>query len=212
MPTLTWANSSIDTSYLGDRDDGWTRDDIEHYPKDPGLISYPLYATDQQFVRCIQDEVTPSVTPSSWDGTSFTGNQHLKAQNQHTSPDRYTALTNDLCTRPVGDEFKSVYPELPLPDEVDPYPSLNPSAISEGPKGFNEEEYQLAVAQRMIAALGAEVEARRARKRRRIQMSPNAKFANIEAVRRAQIEVDEVEGSTNESSEPKTIVTAKPLS
>ncbi|KAF4475030.1 hypothetical protein CGGC5_v015990 [Colletotrichum fructicola Nara gc5] len=68
-------------------------------------------------------------------------------------------------------------------------------------KGFDEKAYQLAVAQRKIEALQAEVDASRARKRKKVKMSPNSKFADIEAIRRAQIEAGELESSTDESSE-----------
>ncbi|KAF5517530.1 putative RNA-directed DNA polymerase from transposon X-element [Colletotrichum aenigma] len=68
-------------------------------------------------------------------------------------------------------------------------------------KGFDEKAYQLAVAQRKIEALQAEVDASRVRKRKKVKMSPNSKFADIEAIRRAQIEAGELESSTDESSE-----------
>ncbi|KAK2746107.1 DUF300 domain-containing protein [Colletotrichum kahawae] len=68
-------------------------------------------------------------------------------------------------------------------------------------KGFDEQAYQLAVAQRKIEALQAEVDASRARKRKKVRISPNSKFADIEAIRRAQTEAGELENSTDESSE-----------
>ena len=68
-------------------------------------------------------------------------------------------------------------------------------------KGFDQQAYELAVAQRRIEALQAEVDAGRARKRRKVRMSPNSKFADIEAIRRAQIEAGEVEESTVGSSD-----------
>ncbi|KAL0940515.1 transposase [Colletotrichum truncatum] len=67
-------------------------------------------------------------------------------------------------------------------------------------KGFDEQSYKLAVAQRKIEALEAEVEASRARKRKKVTTSPNSKFANIEAIRKAQIEAGEIEDSSDESS------------
>ncbi|ORY62426.1 uncharacterized protein BCR38DRAFT_438437 [Pseudomassariella vexata] len=47
----------------------------------------------------------------------------------------------------------------------------------------------------------AELEASRARKRRKVKMSPNSKFTNIKAIRKAQIEAGEIEDNTDESSE-----------
>nr|XP_036576528.1 transposase [Colletotrichum truncatum]KAF6783285.1 transposase [Colletotrichum truncatum] len=52
-------------------------------------------------------------------------------------------------------------------------------------KGFDEKEYQLATAEKKIAMLEAEVEAGMVRKRRKVQISPNSKFANIEAIHKA---------------------------
>ncbi|KAH9233098.1 hypothetical protein K456DRAFT_53766, partial [Colletotrichum gloeosporioides 23] len=54
---------------------------------------------------------------------------------------------------------------------------------------------------RKIEALQAEVDASRARKRKKVKMSLNLKFADIEAIWRAQIEAGELESSTDESSE-----------
>ncbi|KAL0929365.1 transposase [Colletotrichum truncatum] len=64
-------------------------------------------------------------------------------------------------------------------------------------------DYQLATAEKKIAMLEAEVEAGMVRKRRKVQMSPNSKFANIEAIHKAQIEAGEIEDSSDESSEPE---------
>ena len=47
----------------------------------------------------------------------------------------------------------------------------------------------------------AQIEAARPRKRKRVETSPNSKFADIEAVHRAQLEVGEVIDSTDEFSE-----------
>ncbi|KAF6809209.1 transposase [Colletotrichum plurivorum] len=67
-------------------------------------------------------------------------------------------------------------------------------------KAWDERDYQLAVAERKIVALQVEVDVSRARKRKKVKMSPNSKFANIVAIRRAQIEAGEVDDSSNESS------------
>jgi 4-hydroxybenzoate polyprenyltransferase len=68
-------------------------------------------------------------------------------------------------------------------------------------KAFDEKDAQLATAQKKIESLEAQVEAARPRKRKKVETSPNSKFANIEAIHRAQLEVGEVVDSTDESSE-----------
>lgn len=68
-------------------------------------------------------------------------------------------------------------------------------------KGFDGKDYQLALAQRKIEALQAEVDASRARKRRKVKISPNSKFADIEAIRRTQIKVGEVDNNIDASSD-----------
>jgi 4-hydroxybenzoate polyprenyltransferase len=68
-------------------------------------------------------------------------------------------------------------------------------------KAFDEKDAQLATSQAKIVSLEAQVEAGRARKRRKVQTSPNSKFANIEAIYRAQLEVGEAGDNPIESSE-----------
>ncbi|KAI1007915.1 hypothetical protein K3495_g314 [Podosphaera aphanis] len=61
-------------------------------------------------------------------------------------------------------------------------------------KSFEEKDYQIAAAQQKI-------EAGRARKRRRVQTDPNTKVADIESIRRAQIDAGDFIKSTNETSD-----------
>ena len=68
-------------------------------------------------------------------------------------------------------------------------------------KGFDGKAYELAIAYRKIEVLQAQVDASRARKRRKVKISPNSKFADIEAIRRTQIEVGEVDDNSDESSD-----------
>ncbi|KAF7524655.1 hypothetical protein G7054_g11351 [Neopestalotiopsis clavispora] len=68
-------------------------------------------------------------------------------------------------------------------------------------KGFDGKAYELAVAHRKIEVLQAQVDASRARKRRKVRISPNSKFADIEAIRKTQIEVGEVDDNSDESSD-----------
>ena len=52
-----------------------------------------------------------------------------------------------------------------------------------------------------MQALEQQVEAVRPRKKKRVQISPNSKFANVEAIYKAQIEAGEKTDGTAESSE-----------
>jgi len=66
-------------------------------------------------------------------------------------------------------------------------------------KAFDEKDIQLAIANQKVRSLEAQLEAARPKKRRKVKTSPNSKFANIEAIRRAQIEAGEVENEPDES-------------
>ncbi|KAI1006873.1 hypothetical protein K3495_g1337 [Podosphaera aphanis] len=68
-------------------------------------------------------------------------------------------------------------------------------------KSFEEKHYQIAAAQQKIEALESQVEAGRARKGRRVQTHPNSKFADIESIRRAQIDAGDFINNTNETSD-----------
>ena len=59
----------------------------------------------------------------------------------------------------------------------------------------------MATSQQKIRSLEAQVEAGKARKRRKVKTSPNSKFANIEAIHKAQVEAGDVENSLDESNE-----------
>ena len=49
-------------------------------------------------------------------------------------------------------------------------------------KAFDEKNVQLATAQRQIQALEARIETIKPRKRKKVDLSPNSKFANIEDI------------------------------
>ena len=68
-------------------------------------------------------------------------------------------------------------------------------------KAFDEKDAQLATSLQKIKSLEAQVEAGKRRKRKKVKTSPNSKFANIEAIYKAQMEVGEVENSLDESSD-----------
>jgi 4-hydroxybenzoate polyprenyltransferase len=68
-------------------------------------------------------------------------------------------------------------------------------------KAIDEKDVQLATSLQKIKSLEVQVEAGRRRKRRKVQTSPNSKFANIEAIYKAQVEAGEAENNPDESSE-----------
>jgi 4-hydroxybenzoate polyprenyltransferase len=67
-------------------------------------------------------------------------------------------------------------------------------------RAFVEKDTQLAFVRRENEAWKAKFEAARPRKRKKVELSPQSKFANIEDIRRAQIAAGDVENSSSESS------------
>jgi hypothetical protein len=61
----------------------------------------------------------------------------------------------------------------------------------------------LATSQREIQTLEAQLEALRPRKKKKAQISPNSKFADIDAIYRAQVEAGDQVDNTVESSDPE---------
>ncbi|KAK8041338.1 transposase [Apiospora phragmitis] len=68
-------------------------------------------------------------------------------------------------------------------------------------KAFDEKEVQVAILQRQVEALQAQLEAVRPRKRKKVNLSPNSKFAKIEDIQRTRLAVGEAENSPNEESD-----------
>ena len=60
-------------------------------------------------------------------------------------------------------------------------------------KGFDKKDFILAEIKYRIEQLEARVEQLESRKRRKVRTSPNSKFADIEAIRQAQIEAGDRE-------------------
>jgi hypothetical protein len=60
--------------------------------------------------------------------------------------------------------------------------------------------FDLAISQRQIEALQAEVEARKPRKKRKVDTSPNSRFANIWDIQAAQIMADLNEDKPNRNA------------
>ena len=80
-------------------------------------------------------------------------------------------------------------------------------------KGYNQKDVKLAEALHEIDRLKAENESLRPTKRRKVDLSPNTKFATIKEVRKAQMKADgetvetsESDGSDSPISEPDCIV------
>ena len=63
----------------------------------------------------------------------------------------------------------------------------------------------MATAQRQIQALEARIDTIRPRKRKKVDLSPNSKFANIEDIHRAQLAVGEVENGLDEESDSESL-------
>jgi len=78
-------------------------------------------------------------------------------------------------------------------------------------KGFDEKDYQLAVLAEENRSLRAQLEAMKPKKRKRVDLTPNTKFADIEAIRRAQIAARAIEeslikeGGEEEASDNSTV-------
>jgi hypothetical protein len=97
-------------------------------------------------------------------------------------------------------------------NQLDTDQSTNRLLFRKITKAFDEKDHLLATAERRVQALERELEAMRPRKRARVRTSPNSKFANIEAIQKAQqeangveIEDDEAEGSDASSIEGSCI-------
>lgn len=66
-------------------------------------------------------------------------------------------------------------------------------------KGINEKDFVIAEQELRIQQLEAKVQQLEPRKRRKVKLSPNSKFAGIEAIIRAQIEAGDREIEVEES-------------
>jgi 4-hydroxybenzoate polyprenyltransferase len=68
-------------------------------------------------------------------------------------------------------------------------------------KGFDEKDSLLAKAQLQIQALEAQLEAARPKRRRKVETSPNSRFADIKAIQRAEEEVAVAESNKDDEEE-----------
>lgn len=70
-------------------------------------------------------------------------------------------------------------------------------------KGFDEKDSLLAKAQLQIQALEAQLEAARPKRRRKVETSPNSRFADIKAIQHAQEKADVAENNKEDGEEPE---------
>nr|AER39694.1 transposase [Verticillium dahliae] len=68
-------------------------------------------------------------------------------------------------------------------------------------KGFEKKDYLIATQQRRIQVLEQQLGEARPRKKKKVRISPNSKFADIEAIHRAQIEAGDKEDNIGEISD-----------
>ncbi|KAK8050066.1 transposase [Apiospora phragmitis] len=68
-------------------------------------------------------------------------------------------------------------------------------------KAFDEKDVQVAILERQVEALQAQLEAARPRKRKKVDLSPNSRFATIEDIQHTQMAVGEAEITSNEESD-----------
>jgi 4-hydroxybenzoate polyprenyltransferase len=68
-------------------------------------------------------------------------------------------------------------------------------------KGFDEKDYTIAMQADRIRALEAQIEGLKPKRRKKVKLSPNSKFASINAIRKAQIEAGVVGDSLTDDSE-----------
>jgi len=83
-------------------------------------------------------------------------------------------------------------------------------------KGYDVKDLELVVSQQKIQALEARLEAVRPRKKKKVQLSPNSKFASIRSIYRAQMEagdqIDGLDGSSDHElpSDPEDCIVVAP--
>jgi hypothetical protein len=66
-------------------------------------------------------------------------------------------------------------------------------------RAFNRKEFEITALQRQVEGLMAELNNKKGSKRKKIEMSPNSKFASIKEIKRAQRLVEPVTESSDES-------------
>jgi hypothetical protein len=71
-------------------------------------------------------------------------------------------------------------------------------------KRWEQKDIDLAIASRKNQELEAKIEASRKVRRKKVQIDPNESFANIEAIRKAQIEAGEVSTDSDGSEDSET--------
>jgi hypothetical protein len=95
---------------------------------------------------------------------------------------------------------KELKDQLAIFNELEEATSTRRLLFQKLQKAWDIQAFDLAVSQRQIEALQAEVEARRPRKKRRVDTSPNSRFANIWDIQAAQILADLNEDERNRNA------------
>lgn len=72
-------------------------------------------------------------------------------------------------------------------------------------KAFDEKDIKIATLERQVEALQVQNEALRPRKRKRVDLSPNSRFANIQDIQRTHMAVSELKNNKNEESDIESV-------
>src|SRR5690606_12132259 len=94
-----------------------------------------------------------------------------------------------------------LHDQLALYSQLDQPTSTQRLLFRKVQKGFEEKDNQLAALQSRVQALEEQAEDAKPRKKKRVQISPNSKFADIRAIHQAQIEAGDKNNGTAESSD-----------
>ena len=115
-----------------------------------------------------------------------------------TLPTTLFATQSSWVTPKKSEDLKRQLRQFNDEKQVDPSQRLLFRKIQ---KSFDEKDFQLAMAQQKIQALESQLEVIRPRKRKKVETSPNSKFANIEAIYRVRDECAEISDIDNGNEE-----------
>ncbi|KAK8093427.1 transposase [Apiospora hydei] len=126
----------------------------------------------------------PLLSPHLLENTGYTTADPAKTGPNGSNKALYTP-------RNTAREFKE---QVRLVNLLKEYTTTQRQLFRKVRKAFDEKE-------RQVEALQAQLEAVRPRKRKKVNLSPNSKFATIEDIQRTQLAVGEAENSLNEESD-----------
>ncbi|KAK8118351.1 Short chain dehydrogenase asqE, partial [Apiospora kogelbergensis] len=72
-------------------------------------------------------------------------------------------------------------------------------------KAFDEREVQMATIKRQVEVLQTQIEAVRPKKRKKVDLSPNSRFATIEDIQRTQLAISDSKDAPNEENDNETL-------